>query len=102
MTRTQTSQEIVEGIRAVGNMLKMLFEAAAACRVSAHMAGFGPKALSLRLDRAKYKVAISYSAPETLWFATRCRIDFEAAVRLGVGEVEKSRVPGRYRWRRRV
>jgi hypothetical protein len=102
MTLTQVGKYMPEGLRALGNLLNMLFEAAVACKVSVNKRG-GWEFIGLTLDGLKYWVGINFAEPEKLWFATRCRIDPEAATRLGVGELgEESWVPGRYRWWRSV
>lgn len=102
MTLTQVGKYMPEGIRALQHFLNMLFEAAAACKVTAkRMAGW--EFIGVRLDEGKSWVGIFYANPEKLCFATRCRIDPEAAVRLGVGELkEESWVPGRNRWWRDI
>ena len=53
----------------------------------------------IKLDGSKYWVGVFHDEPGKLWFSTRCRIDPEAAARLGVGKLtEENWVPGRYRW----
>lgn len=98
MTLTQVGKYMPEGLRALGNLLNMLYEAAAACKVSIKKSAEW-YCIGLNLGGMKYWVGISFAEPEKLWFGTRCRIDPEAARRLGVGEVtEESWIPGRYRW----
>ncbi|HJT76955.1 MAG TPA: hypothetical protein VJ739_07100 [Gemmataceae bacterium] len=98
MGLAQVGWQLPEGTRALRNFLVMLQEAAKACQVSA------TKSLSLddvgfKLDGAKYWVGLDLEKPQQLWFGTRCRIDREAAERLGVGEVtEENWVPGHARW----
>lgn len=97
MTLTQVGKYMPEGLRALGNLLNMLFEAAAACKVSSRISA-SRDYNGLNLDGVKYWVGINYTEPEKLWFGTRCRIDPEAASRLGGELTEESWVPGRYRW----
>jgi hypothetical protein len=80
----------------------MLFEAASACKVPVRKT-HGWDFIGLNLDGLKYWVGVYFSNPEKLWFNTCCRIDPEAAAKLGVGELdEASWVPGRSRWLRSV
>lgn len=98
MNLTQVGKYMPEGIRAIASMLNMLYEAAIACKVTVQRGGSGDY-IGLRLDGLKYLIGVFYDDPEKLWFATRCRIDPEAATRLGEGELtEENWVPGRYRW----
>jgi hypothetical protein len=100
MTLTQVGKYMPEGLRALSSLMNMLFEAASACKVTVKKAA-GWDYIGLNLDGLKYWVGVNFSEPEKLWFATRCRIDREAAEKLGVGELtEESWVPGRYRWLR--
>ncbi len=100
MTLTQVSHNMPEGLRALWNLVNMLFEAAGACKVSVRKSP-GWDYLGIKLDGMKYWVGVKYDDPDKLWFATRCRIDPEAAKRLGAGEIrEVSWVPGGFRWRR--
>jgi hypothetical protein len=102
MTLTQVGKYMPEGVRALSNLLNMLFEAGVACKVAVKKAA-GWDYIGINLDGLKYWVGVNYSEPEKLWFVTRCRIDPEAATRLGVGELtEENWVPGRYRWWRGV
>lgn len=101
MHLAQVSWQMPEGFRALSNLLNMLFEAAAACKVSAKKStGWVPAwNIGINLDGAKYWLGMNSSEPETLWFGTRCRIDPEAAARLGSGEVsEDNSIPDSYRW----
>lgn len=101
MTLTQVGKYMPEGLRALGNLHNMLFEAAAACKVSARMWA-GREYSGISLD-GKYWIGVSFADPEKLSFGTRCRIDPEKAAALGLGELaEESWVPGRYRWWRGV
>lgn len=98
MTLTQVGKYMPDGLRALGNLLNMLFEAAAACKVSARISA-DRDSTGIALDGVKYWLGINYAEPEKLWFGTRTRIDPEAAAKLGVGEItQENWVPGRYRW----
>ena len=98
MKLAQVGHAMPEGLRALGNLLAMLFEAAKACKVSATISAKWEH-LGIILDGGKYWVGFEYAAPEKLWFGTRRRIDPEAAARLGVGELMRdSDTPGEYRW----
>jgi hypothetical protein len=102
MTLTQVGKYMPEGVRAFSHLMNMLFEAASACKVQVKKVT-GWDYMGLNLDGLKYYVGVGFSEPEKLWFGTRCRIDPEAAAKLGVGELtEESWVPGRYRWWRGV
>jgi hypothetical protein len=97
MTLTQVNKFMPEGVRALGNMLNMLSEAAAGCRVSVRRS-VAWDYIGFTLE-GKYWVGLYFTEPEKLWFATSCRIDPEAAASLGSGEVtEENWVPGRSRW----
>ncbi len=101
MTLAQVGKYMPEGLRALSNLTTMLFEAVTACQVSVKKA-VGWDYIGLNLD-GKYYIGLNFSEPEMLWFVTRCRIDAEAAAKLGVGELtEENWVPGRYRWWRGV
>lgn len=106
MNLAQVGWQMPEGFRALANLFDMLFEAAASCKVSAKKAvGWEPAwNIGINLDGRKYWLGVNSAEPDTLWFGTyRCRIDPEAAARLGVGEVEEDNsVPGSYRWWRGV
>lgn len=106
MNLAQVGWQMPEGFRALANLFDMLFEAAAACKVSARKAvGWEPTwNIGINLDGRKYWLGVTSVEPDTLWFGTyRCRIDPEAAARLGTGEVsEDNSVPGSYRWWRGV
>jgi len=101
MTLAQVGKFMPEGLRALSNLLNMLFEAAMACKVSPKKSAAWDS-MGITLDGLKYWVGINFTDPEKLWFGTytRCRIDPEAAGRLGLGDelTEESWVPGRYRW----
>jgi hypothetical protein len=102
MTLAQVGKYMPEGLRALSNLMNMLFEAATACKVTVNKAA-GWDYSGLKLDGRKYWVGVDFSEPEKLWFQTRGRIDPDAAARLGVGELtEESWVPGKKRWRRGV
>ena len=101
MTLTHVGPFLPEGLRALPNLLNMLVEAAA-CKVAMKKAP-GWENIGITLDGRKYWLGVNYEEPDELWFGTRCRIDPDAATRLGVGEVtEETWVPGRYRWWRGV
>lgn len=98
MTLTQVNKFMPEGLRALSNLLNMLFEAASACKVSAKKTARWDY-IGLALDGGKYWIGLEYSDPEWLWFSTWCRIDPEAAARLGSGALtEETWIPGRYCW----
>jgi hypothetical protein len=99
MTLTQVGKYLPDGIRALGNFMNMLSEAAAGCKVTARTSA-GADYMGVYLDSTKYWLGIYFSEPEKLQFWTRTRIDPDAAARLGVGErIEgESWVPGGYRW----
>jgi hypothetical protein len=99
---TQVGWQLSEGIRALAHMLNMLYEAAITCKVSIKRSA-QPDFIGLELDEQKYWIGLGFDDPENLVFVTRCRINPEAAVRLGEGELtEENWVPGRYRWWRRA
>jgi hypothetical protein len=102
MNLVQVGKYLPEGARALSNLLNMLFEAAAACKVPAKQST-SRDYFGIKLDGAKYWIGVGFDDPENLWFVTRCRIDPEAAARLGIGELtEENWVPGRYRWWRGI
>jgi hypothetical protein len=102
MTLAQVGKYMPEGLRALSNLMNMLFEAAAACKVPVKKAA-GWDSIGLTLDGLKYWVGVNFKEPEKLWFGTRCKIDPEAAAKLGAGELHQENwVPGRYRWWRGV
>jgi hypothetical protein len=102
MTFAQVGKYMTEGIRALSNLMNMLYEATSACKVPVKKTA-GWDYIGLNLNGLKYWVGVNFSEPEKLWFATRCRIDPEGARKLGVGELtEENWVPGRYRWWRGV
>jgi hypothetical protein len=102
MTLTQVGKFMPDGVRELLNLMNMLVEAAGACKVSARKV---PEwsSIGFYLDGKKYWTGIVFTEPEFLYFNTCCRIDPEAAAKLGVGEVtQESWIPGRYRWKRWV
>jgi hypothetical protein len=102
MALTRVEKYMPDGLRALSNLMKMLAEAGAGCRVPFRMVGSW-EYIGINLDGLKYWVGLYYDEPEKLWFGTRCQIDPQAAARLGVGEVtEESWVPGGYRWWRGI
>jgi hypothetical protein len=101
MNLAQVGWQMPEGVRALSNLMTMLFQAAGACKVSAHKSS-GWDYLGLRLD-GKYWVGVEFSEPEKLWFSTLCRVNPEAAAKLGVGELqEDTSIPGGHQWCREV
>ena len=102
MTLAQVGKYMPEGLRALSNLMNMLVEAAAACKVLAKKATGND--IGLYLDGTKYWIGVSFSEPEYLTFMTYgSRIDPEAAAKLGVGELaDASGTPGRSRWVRWV
>jgi hypothetical protein len=102
MNLAQVGWHMPEGVRALSNLMTMLFEVAAACKVSASKSsGWG--CIGLYLDESKSWIGVDFAQPEKLRFGTRCRIDPEKARKLGVGELtEEAWVPGGYRWWREV
>ena len=102
MTLNQVGKYMPEGLRAWGNLLNMLLETATACKVSARLDA-GRDYMGVKIDGRKYWIGVELEESEKLYFATLCRIDPEAAARLGAGEVgEESWIPGRYQWYRGV
>ncbi len=102
MTLTQVGKYMPEGLRALSSLMNMLLEAAAACKVSVKKSP-GWESIGINLDGLKYWAGVNYAEPEKLWFGTRCRIDPEAAAKLGIGTIEEENwVPGRARWWRGV
>ena len=102
MTLTQVGKFMPEGLRDVMSMMNMLMEAAVACKVFVkRSAGWDHNGLNLA--GLKYWVGVNYARPDKMRFSTRCRIDPEAARKLGIGEVvEVNWVPGGYSWRNEV
>jgi hypothetical protein len=82
MTLAQVGKYMPEGVRALSNLMNMLNEAAAACKVSVKKKA-GWDYIGLDLDGRKYRVAVAFSEPEKLWFGTPRRIDPDAAANLG-------------------
>lgn len=102
MTLTQVNKMMPEGTRALGHLMTMLNEAAAANKVSAKIS-VGWDYYGLTLDGTRYWIGINFSEPDKVWFGTRAEINVDAARRLGVGKIEEeSWVPGRYRWWRSI
>ena len=102
MTLTQVGKFMPEGLRDVMNMMNMLMEAAVACKVSVKKSA-GWDYNGLNLDGKKYWAGVNYAKPDKLRFSTRCRIDPEAARKLGFGEVtEANWVSGGYRWSKEI
>jgi hypothetical protein len=102
MTLVQVGKYMPEGLRALSNLMNMLFEAASACKVSVKK-GAGWDYIGLKLDGSKYWVGVTFAEPEKLWFSTSSKIDPEAARKLGVGDLgEENWVPGRFRWHRGI
>jgi len=98
MTLAQVGKYMPEGLRALSNLMNMLFEAAGACKVSVTKRA-GWEYAGLNLDGKKYWVGVTFAEPEKLWFGTRTRIDPDAATKLGVGHLEQENwVPGHHRW----
>lgn len=102
MTLAQVGKYMPEGLRALSNLMNMLVEAAATCKIAARKSPDW-ESMGLTLDGMKYWVGVNFAEPEKLWFGTRCKIDPEPARKLGVGELsEESWVPGHHRWWRGV
>ena len=98
MFLTQVDWQMSEGVRALSNLLNMLLEAASGCKVSVKRAvGWGYSGINL--EGLKYWVGIIHDDPKKLWFRTRCRIDPDAAARLGVGKLtEEDFAQGGHVW----
>ena len=104
ITLNQVGKYMPEGLRAWGNMLNMLYEAGAACKVTAKISA-SVEYIGVKIDGAgrKYWVGTDYVTPDRLCFGTSSQIDPKKAAELGVGQLtEESWVPGRYRWWRCV
>jgi hypothetical protein len=98
MSLAQVGWQLPEGTRALRNFLVMLQEAAKACQVSAKR-DMTLEHVGFKLENGKYGLGLVLEEPQVLWFNTCCRIDRDAAERLGVGEVtEENWIPGRFRW----
>lgn len=105
MNLKQVGKFMPEGLRDLASMLDMLFEAAAACKVTAKRAVYWEPTWSVgfNLEGKKYWLGVGSAEPDTLWFGTyHCRIDPEKAARLEGEVVEDKSVPGSYRWWRGV
>jgi hypothetical protein len=96
MTLVQVEKYMPEGVRALTNLMNMLYEAASSCKVSVKKKGWWGY-MGVHLDDEKYVASVDFAEPEKLWFGTRCLIDAEKASKLTVGELEEVG-PGRYRW----
>ena len=103
MTLTQVGKFMPEGLRALSNLMNMLFEAANACGVSVKRQPDWDS-IGFYLDGRKYWVGVIYNDSAYLTFKTCSKIDVEAALNLGVGELDEEAkwVPGRQRWMRWV
>lgn len=102
MTLAQVGKYMPEGARALSSLLNMLNESASAQKILTRLSADW-ESLGLQLGGKKYWIGVNYSEPEKLWFGTRCKIDADAAARLGVGELSQENwVPGRNRWWRSI
>ena len=100
MTLAQVDKFMPEGVRALSNMMNMLAEAAAVCKVPAQRSATW-EYFGLNLGSPKSWIGVEFSEPDDIVFATRCKINPDAAAKLGVGEVfEQDGSPGFFRWRR--
>jgi hypothetical protein len=98
MTLAQVGRDMPDGLRAMSNLMNMLFEAAMSCKVPVKKSP-GWEYLGVYLDGKKYWVGVRFAEPEKLWFSTCCRINPESAAKLGVGEMSKeSWIPGQHQW----
>jgi hypothetical protein len=104
MTLTQVGKYMPEGLRALNNLLNMLFEAVKSCNISSVKRAADWYDIGLRFKHGgKYWIGVHLDDPDKLWFRTLGPINAEAAGRLGVGELlEETGVPGGYCWRRGV
>jgi hypothetical protein len=101
MNLMQVGKFMPEGFRDLASLLDMLFEAAAACKVTAKKAVYWEPtwSLGINLEGKKYWFGVRSDEPGTLWFGTyQCRIDPEKGSRLDGEVVEDKTVPGSYRW----
>jgi hypothetical protein len=89
--------QMPEGVKALGSLLDMLVEAAGACQVSARKRAYWGES-GFHLEGGKYWLGINFDDPSRLWFATRCRIDPEAAATLDGEITQEDWVPGAARW----
>lgn len=87
MTLTQVGKYMPEGLRALSNLLNMLFEAAMACKVPVKKSHTWDT-MGITLDGLKYWAGVRFTDPEKLWFGTYsgCRIDPAAAAQHGLSE----------------
>src|SRR5262249_18016853 len=80
MTLTQVGKFMPEGLRALANLMNMLFEAAAACKVKTNKKTGSWDSMGINLGEGnKFWVGVLLNEPEKICFGTRCRIDPEAA-----------------------
>ena len=85
MTMGQVTWEMTTGIRSLRNLVDMLYEAAAACNLTAKIIG-SSDGISVILDGGKYASGIRYSNPEFIRFLTwNVPVDPEKVKQLGVG-----------------
>jgi hypothetical protein len=101
MAITHVGWQLKEGGRALQNFMVMLQETARACQIP-EKSYMSVDQVGYTLQGGRYWFGIMLAEPEKLWFATRGRIDPDAARRLGIGSVEPdepgNRVPGGMRW----
>ena len=98
MNLAQVGRDLPDGLRAMSNLMNMLVEAAMACKVTVKKSAAWEH-IGVYLEGKKYWVGVNFTQPDYLYFNTCCRIDYDAAVKLAVGELsEASWVPGGYRW----
>ena len=98
MSLTHVGKYMPDGLRAVSSLLNMLMESAVACKVPVKRSA-GWDYLGVSLAGGKFWVGVTFAHPETLWFATYCRIDHDRAIRLARGEVvEEGEAWGGYSW----
>lgn len=98
MTLVQVGKFMPEGLRALTNLLNMLAEAAAVCRVTAKKQATW-EYMGLKLA-GRYWVGVQFADPEWLVFATHCRVDPAGVAALAAGELWDS--GGEVRWRYEV
>lgn len=100
MTLAQVGKYMPEGIRALSNLMNMLFEAAIACQVEVGKPRWDEDGIGLYLAGKKYWIGVNFSEPENLYFNTcSVQIDPAATVKLGIGELQQEKwVPGLNRW----
>lgn len=100
MTLAQVGKYMPEGIRALSNLMNMLFEAATACQVEVGKPRWDEDGIGLYLAGKKYWVGVNFSEPENLYFNTcAVQVDPIATTKLGIGELQQEKwVPGLNRW----